>query len=134
MFFDRQKRHADAVGARLGEFKTEGGTLTREKLMRNLEENSGAVSGLGIASASAAMRQVEQHLNSLADDVVTFAAADVGHKAYPAGFMLLRGMIQALGGGHSVRFFSTRRHGHFCGIFGGERGRFADRFFCDQFS
>jgi hypothetical protein len=97
-------------------------------LLRDLKQNAGAVSCLGISSARAAVGQVEQHLNSLAYDVVAFAAADVGHKSYAAGIMLLRGMVKALGGRWSIRFLSTRRHGHLFGIPGGKHGRFADRF------
>ena len=66
--------------------------------MRNLEENAGAVAGLGIASAGTSVRQVEQHLDSLTDDVVTFVAAHVGHKSDATGVMLLRRMVETLSG------------------------------------
>ncbi len=84
--------------------------LAREKLVRNLEENAGAIPGFGIASAVAAVRQVEQHLDSLSDDVVTFAPTNVGDKPDPAGVMLVRRMVQALGGWWTTRLFCRNLH------------------------
>jgi hypothetical protein len=43
---------------------------------------------------------------------VTFMAANIGYEPDPAGIMLLRGMVEALCGRGSIRFFQTRRHGH----------------------
>ncbi len=73
--------------------------------MWDLEKNAGAIAGLGIASAGAAVRQVEQHLDSLAYDFVAFVAANVGHKSDPAGVVLLRRVVQTLGGWRSIRVF-----------------------------
>jgi hypothetical protein len=84
--------------------------------MWNLQENASAVAGLRIASASAAVRQVEQHLDSLAHNFVTFVAANVGDKSDPTRIVLLRRMVQALGGRGGIRFFPMRRHGHVCSI------------------
>jgi len=39
------------------------------------------------------MRQVEQHLDSLAYDFVALVAADVGHESNPTGIVLLRRMV-----------------------------------------
>jgi hypothetical protein len=76
----------------------------------DLEENAGAIAGFGIASAGSAVRQVEQHLDSLAYDCVTLVAANVGDESDPAGVVLLRRMVETLGGRRTVRFFQTRRH------------------------
>src|ERR1700678_4147214 len=97
--------------------------LPLKKLMRNLEEDAGSITGLGIASASAAMGQVEQHLNAFADDVMTFVAANIGDESDSASIVLLRRMVETLGGGRSSRFVATRRHGHVCriGIVSGAR-------------
>jgi len=78
----------------------------------DLEENAGAIAGFGIASARPPVRQVEQHLDSLAYDIVTFVAANVGYESNPAGVVLLRRMVQTLGGRRTIRFFEARRHGH----------------------
>jgi hypothetical protein len=59
----------------------------------DLEENAGAVSGLGIAPAGSAVRQVEQDLDSFGYDVVTFMASDVGYESDAAGVMLLRRVV-----------------------------------------
>jgi len=76
----------------------------------DLEENAGAIAGFGIASARPPVRQVEQHLDSLAYDIVTFVAANVGYESNPAGVVLLRRMVQTLGRRRAIRFFQTRRH------------------------
>ena len=58
------------------------------------------------------MRQVEQHLDSLAYDFVTFVTANIGYEPDPAGIVLLRRMVEPLSGRRTIRFFQTRRHGH----------------------
>ena len=50
-------------GARQGE--AELGAFAREELVRNLDEDAGAVAGLRIAAAGAAVRQVDENLNAL---------------------------------------------------------------------
>jgi len=78
---------------------------THKELVRDLEQNAGAIARLGIASAGPAVRQVEQYLDSLAYDFVTFAAANIGHEPDPAGIVLLRRMVEALSGRRAIRFF-----------------------------
>ena len=63
--FDGQKDHADAVLARRGKRKTEIGALAGEELVRNLNEDAGAVAGFGVAAAGAAMSQVDEDLDAL---------------------------------------------------------------------
>jgi hypothetical protein len=57
------------------------------------------------------VRQVEQYLKSLADDVVTLLAADARNKSDSAGVVLVRRVIQTLGGRQAIARISTRRHG-----------------------
>ena len=64
--------------------------------MGNLNEHAGAIAGFRVAATSAAMRQIEQNLNALADDVVTFMAADAGHEPDSAGVVLVRRMVETL--------------------------------------
>jgi len=116
MFLHRQECHPHAISAGKRQFETQLAALAKIELVRNLEKNAGAVSGLGIASAGATVRQAEQHLDSLADDFMAFVATDVGHESNPASVVLLRRMVQTLGGRRTTRFFSTRRHGHVCSI------------------
>ena len=70
--------------------------------MGNLDQNAGAIAGLRIAAAGAAMRQVQQDLNSLFDDVVTLLTANAGDKPDAAGVMLMRRIVEALSGGQAV--------------------------------
>src|ERR1041385_7401111 len=56
------------------------------------------------------MRQVQQNLNSLADDVVALVTADAGYEPDPASIMLVRGVVEALGGWQSIRV-ETGHHG-----------------------
>src|SRR5690348_4554682 len=97
MFFDGQEDHANAVGAGIGKRKAELLAFASEELVRDLNQDSGAVAGFGIASASSAVRKIQQDLNSLTDDVVTFTAANAGYKPDSARIMLVRGVIETLG-------------------------------------
>ena len=110
MFLHRQKCHAHAVGAGQRQLESQLAALPRKELVWDLEENAGAVAGLGIASAGPAVRQVEQHLDSLTYDFVTFVAANVGDESDSAGVVLLRRMVQTLSGRRSIRFVLTRHH------------------------
>ncbi len=102
VLLDRQERHADAVGSGLRQREAEFLAFAGKELVRNLDEHAGAVAGFRIAAAGAAMRQVEQNLNSLADDVVTFLAADAGDKPDAAGVVLVRRVVETLGGRQAV--------------------------------
>ena len=62
-----------------------------------------------------AVGQVEQDLDSLAYNFVTFLATDVGHESDSAGIVLLRGVVQTLSGrgasgSLASRVLQTRRH------------------------
>ena len=63
--FHRQEYHADAVLARLRQREAQARAFAREKLVRNLDQDARAVAGLRIASASAAMREIDQNLDAL---------------------------------------------------------------------
>ena len=89
----------------MGKLEAELLALAREELVWNLDEDAGAVAGFGIAAAGAAMRQVEQHLDSLADDVVAFLAADAGDKPDAAGVVLVRRVVETLGGRQAILGF-----------------------------
>ena len=96
--FDRQEGHADAVLAGRRQGEAELGALAREELVRDLDQHAGAVAGFRIAAAGAAMRQVDQDLNALDDDVVRFVAFDVGNEADAAGIVLMAGIVKSLRG------------------------------------
>src|ERR1019366_10265725 len=115
VFLHRQERHAHAISAGQRQFETQLAALPHKELVWDLEENAGAIAGLGIASAGPAVRKVEQHPDSLAYDVVTLVAAHAGYESDPAGVVLLRRMVQTLGERRTIRFF-PRRHGHVCSM------------------
>ncbi len=73
---NRQKHHAHAVLARRRQRETQLGAFARKELVRNLNQNAGAVAGFRIAAAGAAMRQVDQDLQALDDDVVRLLALE----------------------------------------------------------
>ena len=96
MLLNRQKRHADAVRAGSGKFEAQPGTFAGEELVRDLNEHAGPVAGFRIATAGSAVGEVDEYLNSLADYVVAFVAADAGYKSDAACVVLVRGIVQSL--------------------------------------
>jgi hypothetical protein len=91
MFFHGQERHADAVSAGFGRGEAQLPAFPYEKFVWNLDQDAGAVTGLRIAAAGSAVRQVQKNLDSLFNDVVALVAADAGDKPDPAGVVLVRG-------------------------------------------
>ena len=86
-----------------------------EKGVGNLDEDAGAVAGFGVAAGGAAMGEVDEDLEALADDLVALFAADVRDQSHAAGIVLIARMIEALrcGGGDgdsidSMAAFSSR--------------------------
>ena len=78
---------ADRVfaGRRAGE--AELGQLLGEKLVRDLHQNAGAVAGARIGADRAAMFEIEQDRQRVFDDLVRFAALDVGNESDAAGIL-----------------------------------------------
>jgi hypothetical protein len=77
--------------------------LPGEQLVRDLDQYSGAVAGLRIAAASAAMRKIDQNLDSLGDDIVGSVAVNVHDEADATRVTLVPGMIQARWRGQTLR-------------------------------
>ena len=61
--------------------------------MRNLDHHAGAVASLGIATSSAAMRQVDQNLYALDNNVVRLHTLDAGYEADTTCVMLIAGVV-----------------------------------------
>jgi hypothetical protein len=76
----------------------------------NLNQHTCAVAGLSIATTSPAVRQIQQHLNPVANDVVALRAADAGHEPDPAGIVLMRRMVQTLRRRDAIYMACTGRH------------------------
>ena len=74
-----------------------GGFLAKETV-RHLHQNAGAVAGVHLATAGAAMQQVDEQLQRLADDAVALLALDVDDKADAAGIVLVPRVVESLRG------------------------------------
>ena len=88
--------------------------------VRHLEEDAGAVAGVDLATAGAAVVEVAEGLERLLDDGVGFLALDMDDKADAAGVVLELRVVKALPGrrrcahpaGNQVLLSVT---GHCCG-------------------
>jgi hypothetical protein len=92
-----EKEHADRVATGAGQLHAQLGAFTAEELVRQLDDDAGAVSGARIAADRAAMREILEQLETLAYDLVRRRAADVGDETNAARVALvpLR-IVQAL--------------------------------------
>jgi hypothetical protein len=104
-FFDlaalrRVARHEDVAGCVVTRLRqVDARVLLRhllEERMRHLQQDAGAVAGVDLAAAGAAMVEVLQDLDALLDDGVRFLALDVHDEADAAGVMLELRVIEAL--------------------------------------
>src|SRR4051812_34199978 len=96
MLLDGQKRHADSVGSGRGQRESQCCAFSGEEFVRDLNQNSGAVSSFGIASAGSAVGEADQDLNSLLDNLVTLVTGDAGDEAHAAGVVLVSRVVQPL--------------------------------------
>src|SRR6185369_13205512 len=92
----RKEDHADAVfaGGGQGDLGFLGDAL--EKFVGRLNEDAGAVAGIGFAAAGAAMVEVQKDLEGLLDDCVRLAAFNIDDEADSAGIVFKLRVIKAL--------------------------------------
>jgi hypothetical protein len=64
--------------------------------MRDLNQDASAVARLRVAAAGAAVREIDQNLNALFDDLVAPLAAQAGYKTDSASIVLVRWIIKTL--------------------------------------
>ena len=64
--------------------------------MRHLYEDAGAVAGVDLATARAAVIEVQENLQSLLNDRMGFGALDVGDEPDAARVVLESGIVKAL--------------------------------------
>jgi hypothetical protein len=93
---DGKEGHADAVFSRGRQGETELGALAREELVGDLNQDAGAIAGLGIAAAGAPVGQVDQNLDTFEDDVVRPLALEIRNEANAAGIVLEARVVKAL--------------------------------------
>ncbi len=108
-----QEDHADAVivRGREGDFFLAADLL--EEGVGDLHEDARAVAGVGFAAAGAAMVEIDEDGDGVADDLVGFLALDVDDKADPAGLMFKLRVVKTLLGrptGRRSRHFLWRTH------------------------
>src|SRR3989344_6561765 len=92
----RQKHHAAAVWAGLGQRDAEPAAFTLQKDMRHLDQDAGAITGVFLATAGAAMHEVAQHRQRLRDDLVRTTALHARHEADAAGVVLTGRIVETL--------------------------------------
>ena len=91
----RQEQRADGVVSGLRQLEAELGRLLGEELVRRLHQYAGAVAGARIGADGAAMFEIDQDGQRVFDDLVRFAAFDIGNKSDPAGILFQRRIKQA---------------------------------------
>ena len=102
--FGRGKDHADAVVARFGQFDAQRCADLAQECIRHLQEDAGAVAGIGFTAAGAAMVEVDQDGQRLLDDLVGLFPLDVGDEADAAGIVFELGIVEPLLFGCSIVF------------------------------
>jgi hypothetical protein len=100
--------HAHAVFAGRRQIHALLGHLGAVQRIGHLDQDAGAVAHQRIGPHRAAVVEVLQDLERVADDGVALLAPDVGHEADPAGVVLVRRVVQALG----LQMFLFSRRGH----------------------
>jgi hypothetical protein len=64
--------------------------------MWDLNQQASAIAGFRIASAGAAVREIDQNLNALLDDLMALFPSNTGDKANATSIMLMRWIIKTL--------------------------------------
>mmetsp|Transcript_18075 Transcript_18075/g.43199 ORF Transcript_18075/g.43199 Transcript_18075/m.43199 type:complete len:209 (+) Transcript_18075:1295-1921(+) len=93
--FLRQEDHADAVLAGRRQLDALAGHFLAVVLVRDLDQDAGAVTHQFVGADRATVVQVLEDLQALLDDVVRLVTLDVGDKSQPTGVLLIRGPVQA---------------------------------------
>ena len=83
--------HPAAVLAGGRQLDAEIARLLAEKLVRHLNEDAGAVAGVDLAAARAAMQEVDEQLQRLPDDAVRAHAFDVDDEPDATGVFFVGG-------------------------------------------
>src|SRR5688572_1956488 len=92
----RKKNCADAVFSFRRKRDPEVFCFLPEEFVRNLNKNPGAVARVDLAAAGAAMEQIDEDLQRLADDGVRADTLDVHDKTHPAGVVFELRIIESL--------------------------------------
>ena len=113
--FLRQEDHADRVFAGFRQLEAQGFRFAAEKTVRELDQDAGAVTGQRIGADRAAVVQIDENLDALANDLMRLAVLDIGDKADTAAVMFVLWVVQALCFGQPDRSGPIAL-AHFCHI------------------
>lgn len=92
----REEQHGHAIVALCRQNLAALLSLFAEKVMRNLEQDSGAVAGVLLESGAAAVLQVDQNGQRIVQNLVMALAVDIGKRADAACIVVEFGAIKAL--------------------------------------
>ncbi len=110
--FLRQEHHADAVLALRRQLDALLGHFLAVELVRDLDQDAGAVAHELVGAHGAPVIQVLQDQQALFDNRVALVALDVGDEADAAGIVFIGGVVQTLGNHEcSPQHFSVERQG-----------------------
>jgi hypothetical protein len=96
MLLYRQECHSDAVGAGQRQIESKFRAFPGVEIVGNLNQNSCTIASFGIATTGPTMREIEQNLDSVTNNVMALFATDAGYEADPAGIVLLRWIVKTL--------------------------------------
>ena len=96
MRIDRKKYHAHSVLTRSRQGETQARRFALEESVGNLDQDARAIAGLRIASASAAMGEIDQNLHTFEHDVVRLPAFNIRDEPDAASVVLVLRPVQAL--------------------------------------
>jgi hypothetical protein len=91
----REKHATDAIVPGWGKLNVGRFAFASEKRIRQLNQDAGAVARERIATARAAVDEIEQNVDSLFDDAVTLSAGNVGNEADATGVVLVTGIVES---------------------------------------
>ena len=98
----RHEQVCDTVLARTGQRDALLRHLFGEEPVRKLDQDSGAVAGLGVCANRAPVFQVAEDLQSVQDDLAALLVPDRADHSDAAGVMLVRRIVQTFGAFQAV--------------------------------
>jgi hypothetical protein len=96
MHFHRQEHHSRRIPSGLRQTESKLIAFTGKKLVWDLNQDARAIARFGIASASTAMRQVDEHLETFLDNRVALLSANARDKTHAAGVVFIQRIVEAL--------------------------------------
>ncbi len=103
----REKDQAGAVGARRRQCEAQPLRLAPEEAVRHLQQDAGAVAGVRLAAARAAVLEVDEHLQGMLDDGVRGHPLQMRDEADATRVVLEAWIVEAMRPGSTVVLHST---------------------------